>query len=91
VFTNKPPASSMRGFAVINGTTAVELQMDRVAEAVAMDPWEIRMINAWRNGDLSATQVKIEACAAVEVLQQAASLAGIELPAHLKTMSSERR
>ena len=49
------------------------------------------MINAWRNGDLSATQVKIEACAAVEVLQQTAELAGIELPDHLKTMSSDRR
>jgi len=91
VFTNRPPASSMRGFAIINGTTAEELQMGRLAEVISMDPWEIRMINAWRNGDLSATQVKIVACAAVEVLQQAAALAGIELPGHLKTMSSDRR
>lgn len=90
-FTNRPPASSMRGFAIINGTTAVELQMDRLAEVASMSPWEIRMTNAWRNGDLSATQVKIEACAAVEVLQKAAMIAGIELPDHLKTMSSERR
>ncbi len=91
VFTNRPPASSMRGFAIINGTTAEELQMSKLAEAISMDPWEIRMINAWRNGDLSATQVKIVACAAVEVLQQTAALAGIELPGHLKAMSSERR
>jgi len=91
VFTNRPPASSMRGFAIINGTTAVELQMDKLAEAVSMSPWEIRMANAWRNGDVSATQVKIEACAAVEVLQRAAVLAGIELADRLKTMSSERR
>jgi len=91
VFSNRPPCSSMRGFAVINGTTAEELQMSRLAEAISMDPWEIRMLNAWRNGDQSATQVKIVACAAVEVLQQAAALAGIELPVHLKTMSSDRR
>ena len=38
------------------------------------------MMNAWRNGDLSATQVKVVACAAVEVLQKTAELAGIELP-----------
>jgi CO/xanthine dehydrogenase Mo-binding subunit len=91
VFSNRPPCSSMRGFAIINGTTAVELQMDRLAEVISMDPWEIRMINAWRNGDLSATQVKVVACAAVEVLQKTAVLAGIELPQHLKTMSSDRR
>jgi len=81
----------MRGFAVINGTSAVELQMGRLAEAVSMDPWEFRMMNAWRNGDISATQVKVEACAAVECMQRAAELAGIELPQHLKTMSSDRR
>ena len=91
VFTNRVPCSSMRGFAVINGTAAVELQMDKLAEAISMNPWEFRMMNAWRNGDLSATQVKIEACAAVEVMQRAADLAGIELPQHLKTMSSDRR
>ncbi len=91
VFTNKPTASSMRGFAIINGTSAVELQMERAAEAIGMNPWEFRMMNAWRNGDISATQVPIEACAAVEVMQKAAELAGIELPDRLKAMSSERR
>ena len=91
VFTNKPPASSMRGYAIINGTSAVELQMDKIAEILGMSPWEVRMINAWRNGDVSATQVKIEACAAVEVLQKAAELANVDLPDHLKAMSSEGR
>ena len=38
VFTNRPVCSSMRGFAVINGTAAVELQMDKLAEAISMDP-----------------------------------------------------
>ena len=88
VYTNKPPASSMRGFAVLNGTSACELQINRMAEAIGMDPWEIRFVNAWRNGDIGATQFKVTAAGAIETMQKAAQLAGIELPMSLKTMTS---
>ena len=91
VYTNKPPASSMRGFGIINGTSAEQLQTDRVAEAIGMDPWEIRFINAWRDGDLGATQFKVEASGLIEAMKRAAELAGIELPARLKAMSSRGR
>ncbi len=91
VFTNKPPASSMRGFAIINGTSTVEIQMDRIAEKIGVDPWELRFINAWREGDLGATQFEVKAAAAIEVMLKASELAGIELPSHLKSMSSQRR
>ena len=91
VYTNKPPASSMRGFGIINGTSAEELQMDRIAETIGMDPWEIRFINAWRDGDLGATQARVEAAGLIEAMKRAAELAGVELPAHLKAMSSRRR
>jgi CO/xanthine dehydrogenase Mo-binding subunit len=91
VFTNKPPASSMRGFGIINGTSAEELQMDRIAETMGMDPWEIRFVNAWRDGDLGATQFRVEAAGLIEAMKRAAELAGVELPAHLKAMSSRRR
>ena len=91
VYTNKPPASSMRGFGIINGTSAEELQMDRIAEAIGMDPWEIRFINAWRDGDIGATQFKVEAAGLIEAMKRAAELAGVELPDHLKAMSSRGR
>jgi CO/xanthine dehydrogenase Mo-binding subunit len=91
VFTNKPPASSMRGFAVINGTSTVEIQMDRIAEKIGIDPWEIRFINAWRDGDLGPTQFEVKAAAAIEVMLKASELAGIELPSHLRAMNSQRR
>jgi CO/xanthine dehydrogenase Mo-binding subunit len=90
VYTNKPPASSMRGFGIINGTSAEQLQMDRIAETIGMNPWEIRFLNAWRDGDLGATQFKVEAAGLIEAMKRAAELAGIELPAHLKAMSSRR-
>ncbi len=91
VYTNKPPASSMRGFGIINGTSAEQLQMDRIAEAIGMDPWEIRFVNAWRDGDLGATQFKVEAAGLIEAMKRAAELAGIKLPAHLQAMSSRGR
>lgn len=91
VYTNKPPASSMRGFGIINGTSAEQLQMNRIAEAIGMDPWKIRFINAWRDGDIGATQFKIVAAGLIEAMKRAAELAGVELPEHLKAMSSRGR
>jgi CO/xanthine dehydrogenase Mo-binding subunit len=91
VYTNKPPASSMRGFGIINGTSAEQLQMDRIAEKIGMDPWEIRFINAWRDGDPGATQFKVEAAGLIEAMKRAAELAGVKLPAHLQAMSSRGR
>ena len=91
VYTNKPPASSMRGFGIINGTSAEQLQMDRIAETIGMDPWDIRFINAWRDGDLGATQFKVEAAGLIEAMKRAAELAGVKLPAHLQAMSSRGR
>lgn len=91
VYTNKPAASSMRGFGIINGTSAEQLQMDRIAETIGLDPWEIRFVNAWRDGDLGATQFKVEAAGLIEAMKRAAELAGVKLPAHLQAMSSRGR
>ncbi len=91
VFTNKPVGSSMRGFGIINGTSADQLQMDRIAEAIGMDPWEIRFVNAWREGDLGATQFPVQAPGLIEAMKRAAELAGVDLPDRLREMSSRRR
>jgi CO/xanthine dehydrogenase Mo-binding subunit len=91
VYTNKPPASSMRGFGIINGTSAEQLQTDRIAETIGMDPWEIRFINAGRDGDLGATQFQVVAAGLIEAMKRAAELAGVKLPAHLQAMSSRGR
>jgi transposase len=50
-----------------------------------------RVINAWRDGDLGATQFQVEAAGLIEAMKRAAELAGIELPEHLKAMSSRGR
>jgi CO/xanthine dehydrogenase Mo-binding subunit len=91
VFTNKPVSSSMRGFSTINVNYAHEVQMDLMAEAIGMDPWEIRFINAWREGDTAPNQWKVVAAGLIETMKKAAEMEGVKLPPHLLAMSSQRR
>lgn len=91
VYTNKPPASSMRGFGVTPAAFATEVQLNKVAVELGMDPWEVRLINAYRKGEHTPTKRVINSVAMVEVLQNLAQKAGVDLPAHLKAMSSEGR
>ena len=57
--TNNPPAGAMRGFGVVQVNFAAESQMDRLAEAVGIDPLEIRRRNALAPGDPLATSGQI--------------------------------
>jgi len=88
VYTNRQPASAMRGFGVTPASFAIEVQMDKVAEAVGMGPWEIRFINAYRNGDMKPHQKEVEDATLIEVMQAAAKLVGHELPDKLMAMNS---
>ena len=49
--TNNPPCGAMRGFGAVQVCVAYEAQMDRLAEALAMDPLELRRRNALKTGD----------------------------------------
>ena len=91
VFTNKPVSSSMRGFALINVTHASEIMMNLMAEAIGMDPWEIRFINAWREGDFGPTMWKVTAAGLIETMKKAAEMGGIALPDRLQSMHSKGR
>ena len=62
--------------------------MDKIAKVVGMDPWEIRFINAYRNGDMKPHQKIVEDATLIEVMQAAAQLVGRELPEEFKQMSS---
>jgi CO/xanthine dehydrogenase Mo-binding subunit len=52
VYTNNIPNGAFRGFGGPQATFAAEGQMDRLAEALGMDPVEIRMANLLEDGDL---------------------------------------
>jgi CO/xanthine dehydrogenase Mo-binding subunit len=91
IFTNRPISSSMRGYSVINGQFASEIHMNRIAEALGMDPWELRFINAWRDGDQGVSRYRVRGAGALEAMKKAAELAGIKLPDRLQAMSSRGR
>ena len=91
VYTNKPMSSSMRGFAINEATYVTEMQMNRLAEAIRMDPWEIRFINAYRDGDKMPVGIVLKSVAAIEVMKVLAEKAGVQLPDKLKAMTSVKR
>jgi CO/xanthine dehydrogenase Mo-binding subunit len=91
VFTNRTPSSAMRGFGVTIGDFALESQMDRIARHLGMDPIELRMINAYRDGDIKAHRKKVSGAALVEVMQAAAKEVGQALPERFAAMSSARK
>ncbi len=72
VFTNTPPNGAFRGFGAPQTEFAVEVHMDRIAEALGMDPVTLREINALRPGDTTATgQTLREDTSALMVLDEA--------------------
>ena len=91
VYTNRPPASSMRGFGVTPATYATEVQMNKIAAKLGMDPWEIRFINAYHNGDQLATQRKLDSVYLIETMQALAKKAGVSLPEKFMAMTSAER
>lgn len=88
VITNRTPASAMRGFGVTIGDFALESQMDRISLELGIDPLQIRLLNAYRDGDMKAHRKIAEGTALVEVIQKAAEMVGHELPERFRAMSS---
>ena len=72
VFTNTPPNGAFRGFGAPQTLFAVEAHMERVAEALGMDPVAFRELNALVPGDTTATgQTLTGDCSALAVLREA--------------------
>lgn len=88
VYTNRTPSSAMRGFGVTIGDFALESQMDRIARELNLDPLQVRLKNAYRDGDVKAHRKVAEGTALIEVIQKAAELVGHELPDEYRRMSS---
>ncbi|WP_308213565.1 xanthine dehydrogenase family protein molybdopterin-binding subunit [Solirubrobacter phytolaccae] len=89
VYTNRTPSSAMRGFGVTIGDFALETTMDRIARALDLDPLQLRLKNAYRDGDMKAHHKVAEGTALIEVIQKAAEQVGHELPDEYRAMSSK--
>ena len=72
VLTNSPPHGAFRGFGAPQTIFANERHMDRVAEAIGMDPIELRRRNLIRDGQSTATgQVIRDGTDRVAILERA--------------------
>jgi xanthine dehydrogenase D subunit len=68
VYTHNPPTGAMRGFGTVQPCFAYEAQMDRLAEAVGVDPVEIRLRNALSEGGSVPTGQVLDSAAPVAEL-----------------------
>jgi CO/xanthine dehydrogenase Mo-binding subunit len=91
VYTNRTPSSAMRGFGVTIGDFALEVQMDKLARLIGMDPMEFRILNAYRDGDLKAHGKTTDGAALVECVQAAAQLANWPIGEKYKAASSAKK
>ena len=90
VYTNRTPATAMRGFGVTALDFALECQMDKGATAIGMDPLEYRILNAYRDGDMKAHRREAKNCALIECAQVAAEKANWPLRDEFRRMSSRQ-
>jgi CO/xanthine dehydrogenase Mo-binding subunit len=90
VFTNRVPATAMRGFGVTAVDFAIECQMDKLANLVGMDPMEFRILNAYRDGDMKAHRREAKNTALIECVQVAAEKAKWRIRDDFKRMSSRK-
>jgi CO/xanthine dehydrogenase Mo-binding subunit len=87
-YTNRCPSTAMRGFGVTAVDFALEVQMDRLAEAANMDPMEFRILNAYRDGDMKPHRRAAKNTALIECVQVAAEKANWPLSEQAKRQSS---
>jgi len=88
VFTNRTPATAMRGFGVTAMDFALECQMDKLAHLVGIDPMEFRILNAYRDGDMKAHRREAKNTALIECVQVAAEKAKWKIGEEFKRASS---
>ena len=75
VYTNNPPCGAMRGFGAVQTCFAAEAQMDKLAEALSLDPIELRLLNALAPGDVLPTGQTITGSLPIaETIRAAAAL-----------------
>ncbi len=72
VYTNKETSGAYRGFGTTQMTWACEVQMDIIAEKLGIDPLEVRMKNAYVEGDAYINGQILRSVGLKETLERAA-------------------
>ncbi len=74
VYTNKPPASAMRGFGAPQSLYATEIQMNMAAEDLGIDPIDLRIKNAQVSGDEIPDVATISSCGFIDSIKAVAKM-----------------
>jgi 4-hydroxybenzoyl-CoA reductase subunit alpha len=78
VYTNKLFGGPFRGFGAPQVTLAIEVQLDKIAEKLGMEPVELRLKNINESGDTTACGWVITSCGFRECFQKALEAAGYD-------------
>jgi len=81
LYTTSPPGGAFRGFGGPQGAFAAEMQMNRLAEALGIDPVELRRKNLFDEGSIGVTGAELPAgVSAPQVVDACATAAGFDAP-----------
>jgi 4-hydroxybenzoyl-CoA reductase subunit alpha len=76
VFTNKAPCGPKRGHGTPQPRFALELQLDKIAEDLGMDPVELRRRNYVKAGTRTLNWLRITSCGIEEVTDRVVAASG---------------
>jgi 4-hydroxybenzoyl-CoA reductase subunit alpha len=70
VFTNKPPCGPKRGHGTPQPRFGQEVQLDKIAEKLGMDPAELRLKNVLKANSLTANWLRVGSIGLTECIKQ---------------------
>jgi len=74
--TNLPPNTAFRGFGGPQGIFVIEQAIEKIAAFLNKDPFDIRRLNAYQNGDIAPYGQEIREASAIKMLDLVAEDAG---------------
>ena len=71
IYTNNTPSGAFRSFGALQAQFATESHLDMCAERLGLDPFELRRINAMRDGAITHTKQALKSVSFLRVLEAA--------------------
>jgi CO/xanthine dehydrogenase Mo-binding subunit len=78
IYTNNTPSGAFRSFGALQTAFATESHLDICAECLGLDPFEIRRINAMRDGAVTHTRQNLGTVSLLRALDAAEKASGWE-------------
>jgi CO/xanthine dehydrogenase Mo-binding subunit/aerobic-type carbon monoxide dehydrogenase small subunit (CoxS/CutS family) len=78
IYTNNTPSGAFRSFGALQTAFATESHLDICAERLRLDPFQIRRINAMRDGALTHTKAKLSSVSLMRALDALEKASGWE-------------